>query len=161
MKTMELLHCYLQFLLFTLTFPCWDCSHKGRINIQSARAWNAPASVRKPSFYYFFLAAFKLFQLMSLKRSSCVEGEGDSVREGSHGGINVITYSPKGKKTPGGGWGHPDINWEAEMSSFNTPCTGNKCFIPLTCLCACFVLPSLIKGRGWSGGKKQAPKHSL
>lgn len=37
------------------------------------------------------------------------------------------------------------------MSSFNTPCTDNKCFIPLTCLYACFVLPSLIKAGGEGG----------
>lgn len=43
------------------------------------------------------------------------------------------------------------------MSSFNTPCTDSKCFIPLTCLYACFVLPPLIKvGRGG----KQLPKYS-
>lgn len=94
--------------------------------------------------FILFLAAFKQFQLMNLKRS-CVEGEGDSGREEKdHVVVLMSLPTHQRERNPGGGWGHLDINWEAEMSSFNTPCTDYKCFIPLTCLYAGFVLPSLI-----------------
>lgn len=59
MKTTDLLCWYLQFLLFTPTFSCWGCSHKGRINIQSACAWDAAACVMKPSSSYFSWWTFR------------------------------------------------------------------------------------------------------
>ena len=146
---------YLQFLLFTLTFSCWDCSHKGWINIQNAHAWSAPASVMKCSFYYFS----RCIQTISIDElwKKLLHVRGRWLNKGrewrSHDGINVITYSPKWKK-PAVTRGHPDINREDEMSSFNTSCTDSKCFIPLTCLYVCFVLCSLTR----RGGKKK--RHS-
>lgn len=47
-------------------FSCWGCSHKGRINIQSARAWDAPACVMKPSSY---------FSWWTFKETSVIKGK--------------------------------------------------------------------------------------
>lgn len=47
-------------------FSCWGCSYKGQINIQSARAWDAPASVMKCSSY---------FSWWSFKETSAFKGK--------------------------------------------------------------------------------------
>lgn len=61
--------------------------------------------------FIIFLTAFKQFQLMNLKRNSCMEGEGDSVREEKdHMVVLMSLPTHQREKSPGGGWGHLDIN---------------------------------------------------
>lgn len=93
-------------------FSCWGCSYKGQINIQSARAWDAPASVMKCSSY---------FSWWSFKETSAFKGK---VTLGEQ---KVWLPAHQGKKAIGG-WGHPHTDWGAEVISFNTLSTESRRF---------------------------------
>lgn len=103
-----------------------------------------------------FLSAFKQFQLMNLKKHLlCVRGRWLSKGQEDHMAVLMSLPTHQSEKKLAVTRGHPDINREAETSSFNTPRTASRCFIPLTCLYVCFLLCSLTRG---VGGEKEAAK---
>lgn len=54
--------------------------------------------------FIIFLTAFKQFQVVNLKRNSCVEGEGDSIREEKdHMVVLMSLPTHQREKNPGAG----------------------------------------------------------